>query len=165
MSYRLTHRSTPVASARSTIYTVRRAAFAFALVGITACNSLLDVDNPGSVPAESLSDPALAPALAAAAMQTLQCGVIQYAATVGMLSSEYLNANSFVDNHPWEWRGINEIKQAPGSCNYGRGTTSMGYYTPLQQARFQLDDAFDRLDKFTDAEVTGRAALMATMRA
>jgi len=144
---------------------MRRAAFAVALAGLTACNSLLDVDNPGSVPAESLSDPALAPALAAAAMQTLQCGVIQYAATVGMLSSEYLNANSFVDNHPWEWRGVNEIKAAPGSCNYGRGTTAMGYYTPLQQARFQLDDAFDRLDKFTDAEVTGRAGLMASMRA
>ena len=144
---------------------MRRAAFAVALAGLTACNSLLDVDNPGSVPAKSLSDPALAPALAAAAMQTLQCGVIQYAATVGMLSSEYLNANSFVDNHPWEWRGVNEIKAAPGSCNYGRGTTAMGYYTPLQQARFQLDDAFDRLDKFTDAEVTGRAGLMATMRA
>ena len=26
-------------------------------------------------------------------MQTLQCGVIQYAATAGMLSGEYLNAN------------------------------------------------------------------------
>jgi starch-binding outer membrane protein, SusD/RagB family len=165
MSYRLTHRSTPVTPARSAVYTVRRAAVAFALVGITACNSLLDVDNPGSVPAESLSDPALAPALAAAAMQTLQCGVIQYAATTGMLSSEYLNANSFVDNHPWEWRGVNEIKAAAGNCNYGRNTTAMGYYTPLQQARFQLDDAFDRLDKFTDAEVTGRAGLMATMRA
>jgi hypothetical protein len=138
---------------------------AFALVGISACNSLLDVDNPGSVPAESLSDPALAPALAAAALQTLQCGVIQYAATASMLSSEQLNANGFVDNHPWEWRGVVEIKGAPGSCNYGRGTTAMGFYTPLQQARFQLDDAFNRLEKFTDAEVPGRALLMAQMRA
>jgi hypothetical protein len=153
MSFRSAHRST------------RRAAFAFALVGISACNSILDVDNPGSVPAESLSDPALAPALAAAALQTLQCGVIQYAATASMLSGEQLNANGFVDNHPWEWRGVVEIKAAPGSCNYGRGTTAMGFYTPLQQARFQLDDAFNRLDKFTDAEVPGRALLMAQMRA
>jgi starch-binding outer membrane protein, SusD/RagB family len=165
MSYRITHRSTPVTPARSAIYSARRAAFALALAGLTACNSLLDVDNPGSVPAESLSDPVLAPALAAAAMQTLQCGVVQYAATTSMLSGEQLNANGFVDNHPWEWRGINEIKGAPGNCNYGRGTTAMGFYTPLQQARFQLDDAFNRLDKFTDAEVPGRAALMATMRA
>ena len=117
------------------------------------------------MPAESLSDPALAPALAAAALQTLQCGVEQYAATAGMLSGEYLNANGFVDNHTWEWRGVVEIKAAPGSCNFGRGTTAMGFYTPLQQARFQLDDAFNRLDKFTDAQVASRASLMAQMRA
>lgn len=152
MSYIFTHRST-------------RALLAFALIGLGACNSLLDVDNPGSVPAEALSDPALAPALAAAALQTLQCGVEQYAATAGMLSGEYLNANGFVDNHPWEWRGVVEIKAAPGSCAFGRGTTAMGFYTPLQQARFQLDDAFNRLDKFADADVPSRASLMAQMRA
>src|SRR6185503_14325695 len=98
-------------------------------------------------------------------LQTLQCGVIQYAATASMLSGEELNANGFVDNHPWEWRGVVEIKSNPGSCNYGRGTTAMGFYTPLQQARFQLRDAFDRLNKFTDAEVTNRGLLMATMQA
>jgi starch-binding outer membrane protein, SusD/RagB family len=165
MSFILTHRSTPVIPVRSAVYAVRRAALALALVGVGACNSLLDVDNPGSVPAEALSDPALAPALAAAALQTLQCGVEQYDASVGMLSGEYLNANGFVDNHPWEWRGIVEIKGAPGSCNFGRGTTAMGFYTPLQQARFQLDDAFDRLDKFADADVPSRGSLMAQMRA
>jgi hypothetical protein len=153
MSFILTHRS------------ARRAAFAFAFVGLGACNSLLAVDNPGSVPAGALSDPALAPALAAAAMQTLQCGVMQYAAAASMLSGEELNANGFVDNHPWEWRGVVEIKGAPGSCTYTRTTTAMGFYTPLQQARFQLDDAFNRLDKFADADVPSRALLMAQMRA
>ncbi len=150
MSYRLARRSILVACA---------------LVSASACNSILDVENPGSVPAEALADPTLAPALAAAAMQTLQCGVIQYAASAGMLSGEYLNANGFVDNHPWEWRGVVEIKGASGNCNYGRNTTAMGFYTPLQQARFQLDDAFNRLEAFTDAQVPGRLLLMATMRA
>jgi hypothetical protein len=147
------------------LHSARRTVLAFTLLGSTACNKILDVENPGSVPAESLIDPALAPALAASAMQTLQCGVIQYAATASMLSGEELNANGFVDNHPWEWRGVVEIKGAPGTCNYGRGTTAMGFYTPLQQARFQLDDTFDRLDKFTDAEVPNRLSLMASMRA
>jgi len=147
------------------LHSARRTLLAFTLIGFAACNKILDVENPGSVPAESLIDPALAPALAAAAIQTLQCGVIQYAATASMLSGEELNANGFVDNHPWEWRGITEIKGAPGSCNYGRATTAMGFYTPLQQARFQLDDTFDRLDKFTDAEVPNRLSLMASMRA
>jgi len=165
MSFRLTHRSTPATSLRSAVYSARRAVFALAVIGIGACNSLLDVDNPGSVPAEALSDPALAPGLAAAALQTLQCGIEQYAATAGMLSGEYLNANGFVDNHPWEWRGVVEIKGAPGSCNFTRTTTAMGFYTPLQQARFQLDDAFDRLDKFADTDVPSRTLLMAQMRA
>jgi hypothetical protein len=133
--------------------------------GASACNTLLDVDNPSSVPVESLSDPALIPAIAAAATQSLQCGFEQFAATGGMLSGEYLSANGFVDNHIWEWRGIVEIKAAPGSCNFTRTTTAMGFYTPLQQARFQLDDAFNRLDKFADVDVPNRAGLMAQMRA
>ena len=146
-----------------------RACVALALAmnasAITACNSLLDVDNPGSVPEESLSDPALAPAVVAAALQTLQCGVENFAATGGMLSGEYLSANGFVNNHIWEWRGVIEIENAPGSCNNGRNTTSMGFYTPLQQARFQLEDAFNRLDQFTDEQVEDRAESMAELRA
>src|SRR6185437_612601 len=133
--------------------------------GLMACNQLLDVNNPASVPSDALSDPTLIPTLTAAAMQTLQCGVMQYDAATAMLAGEYWSGNGFVDNHPWEWRGIVQIKQAPGSCNYGRTTTAMGYYTPLQQARFQLDDAYNRLGNFTDDQVPNRADLMATMRA
>ena len=53
MTFRLTRRSTLL--------------LATAIAGLTACNSILDVENPGSVPAEALSDPTLAPPLAAAA--------------------------------------------------------------------------------------------------
>jgi hypothetical protein len=165
MSFKITHRSTPAFPVPSAVRTARRAIFALAVVAVTACSSLLDVDNPGSVPEESLSDPALVPAVVAAAMQTLQCGAMAFAVTGGMLSGEYLSANGFVNNHIWEWRGVVEIKGADGGCNVGRATTSLGFYTPLQQARFQLDDAFARLDKFTDAEVPNRALLMATVRA
>ena len=140
-------------------------ALAVAASGVTACNNLLDVDNPANVPTDLLSDPALAPALVSAALQTLQCGVEQFDATGGMLSGEYLSANGFVNNHIWEWRGIVEIKAAPGQCGFGRNSTDMGFYTPLQQARFQLDDAFNRLDKFADADVPNRADQMATLRA
>jgi hypothetical protein len=142
-----------------------RTALALSFAGAAACNSLLTVDNPSNVPDESLSDPTLAPVLVSAALQTLQCGVENFAGTAGMLSGEYLSANGFVDNHIWEWRGVIEIKGAPGSCNFGRTTTAMGFYTPLQQARFQLDDAFKRLDGFTDAQVPNRALMMAQTRA
>jgi hypothetical protein len=133
-----------------------------AIAFTTACNSLLSVDNPGRVPAEALEDPALMPTLEAASLQQFQCAFAQYVATAGMLSGEYLSANAFVDNHPWEWRGNVEIKAAPGSCpgTGARTTTSMGFYTPMQQARFQLEDANKRGEKFTDAQVPNRQRML-----
>ena len=138
---------------------------ALALAATAACSNLLDVNNPASVTEESLGDPTLVPALAAAAMQTLQCGVENFVGTGGMLSGEYLSANGFVNNHVWEWRSVGDILNEPGSCNLARGSTFMGFYTPLQQARFQLEDTFARLDKFTDADVPNRTLMMAQMRA
>jgi hypothetical protein len=142
-----------------------RSALTLALASTLACNSLLSVDNPSNVPDDALSDPTLAPVLVAAAMQTLQCAAVAFAATGGMLSGEYLSANGFVNNHIWEWRGVIEIKGAPGSCTFNRNSTDMGFYTPLQQARFQLDDAFNRLDGLTDADVPNRALMMTQTRA
>jgi starch-binding outer membrane protein, SusD/RagB family len=153
--------STTVAAGRSVI----GALAALTLVLSTACNSLLTVDNPGRVPVEALDDPSLMPILEAAAIQTLQCGLNNFATTGAMLSGEFLSSNGFVNNHPWEWRGAVEIRNEPGSCNNGRATTSMGFYTPLQQARFQLDDTFDRLEAFTDAQVPNRARFQTEMRA
>ena len=151
------------------IQTIRRlargqtvAVLATALTFATACDKLLDVENPGRVPVEALEDPALMPTLEAASLQQFQCGFAQFVATTGMLSGEYLSANAFVDNHPWEWRGAVEIKGAPGSCPgaAARTTTSMGFYTPLQQARFQLEDAAVRAAKFTDAQVANRQKML-----
>src|ERR671926_1868836 len=104
---------------RSQLHRGRVATVLLALsVGSTAaCNNLLDVDSPGRVPVEALDDPALAPGLEAAAIQTFQCGAVSFAATAGMLSGEYWSANGFVNNHPWEWRGVVEIKNEPGSCS------------------------------------------------
>lgn len=163
MSFQFAHRAgraTFVAGGRG-----RAALLALALVATTACNSLLAVDNPGRVPDDALEDPLLAPVLEAAAIGTFQCGIINYAATAGMLSGEYWSANGFVNNHPWEWRGVVQIKTEPGSCNYGRGSTFMGFYTPLQQARFQLEDTFSRVEKFTNEQVPTRDKILTEMRA
>lgn len=142
-----------------------RVLLTLATIATGACNSLLSVDNPGRVPDTQLDDPALAPILEAASIGTFECGAVSYAATAGMLSGEYWSANGFVNNHPWEWRGIVQIKGEPGSCNYTRTSTFMGFYTPLQQARFQLEDTYNRVEKFTDAQVPTWAKILAEMRA
>jgi hypothetical protein len=128
---------------------------------VTACDKLLSVDNPGRVPVEALEDPGLIPALEAGAIQQFQCGVVQYVATTGMLAGEYWSSNNFVDNHPWEWRGIPEVKANPGGCATTRTATFMGFYTPLQQARFQLDDLAKRVAAYTDAQVPNRTRIQA----
>jgi hypothetical protein len=139
---------------------------ALTLAASTGCNNLLAVDNPGRVPEEALGDPALMPILEAASLQTFQCGFVAFVATGGMLSGEYLSANGFVNNHPWEWRGNPEIRSEPGNCtNVARASTFMGFYTPLQQARFQLDDAATRVTGFTDAQVPTRTKILTEMRA
>jgi starch-binding outer membrane protein, SusD/RagB family len=140
-------------------------AFAAALLATnTACDRLLAVDNPANVPIEALADPALMPTLEAAAIQQFQCAFANFVATAGMLSGEYWSANGFVNNHPWEWRGVVQIKGEPGSCP-GRNATSMGFYTPMQQARFQLDDLFERATAFSDQQVANRQRMLTEARA
>jgi starch-binding outer membrane protein, SusD/RagB family len=162
----MTSRYSHSSSRRRTL--VRRAAYGMlglSLATVAACNSLLSVDNPGNVPADALADPALVATLEVAAIQQFQCALANYASTAGMLSGEYWSANGFVNNHIWEWRGVVEIKGAPGACSGSRTDTAMGFYTPLQQARFQLEDAFDRFSKFTDDDIPNRQRYMTEMKA
>src|SRR3982750_1598896 len=114
------------------------AAFAAATAFTTsACDRLLSVDNPANVPVDALTDPALMPTLESGALQSFQCAFANYVPTVGVLAGEYWVSSNFVNSHPWEWRGVVQIKQEPGSCP-GRTATSLGFYAPMQQARFQL---------------------------
>ncbi|MEP7380734.1 MAG: RagB/SusD family nutrient uptake outer membrane protein [Gemmatimonadota bacterium] len=134
------------------------------LASTTACDKLLAVTNPSNVPIEALADPALMPTLEAAAIQQFQCAFANFVATAGMLSGEYWSANGFVNNHPWEWRGVVQIKTEPGSCPT-RNATSMGFYTPMQQARYQLDDLHARASSFTDQQVANRSRMLTEARA
>jgi hypothetical protein len=134
------------------------------LAGTTACSSLLDVDTPGRVPVDALDDPSLAAVLEAGAIQQFQCAFAQYVATAGVLTGEYIVSNFFVDATIGGWRGV-ETTTEPGSCPTARTTTSLGFYTPLQQARFQLDDAAARVGAFTDAQVPNRSRILAEMAA
>ena len=130
-----------------------------------ACDKLLDVDNPAAVPIDQLDNPALMQTLEAASIQTFQCAFQQYVATAGVLSGEYWVSSNFVNSHPWEWRGIVQIKGTGGSCPNNRNETSLGFYTPMQQARFQLDDLFERASGFTDQEVPNRQRMLTEARA
>ena len=72
----------------------------------TACDKLLDVENPAAVPTEALNNPALMQTLEAAAIQQFQCAFVNFVGTAGVLSGEYWVSSNFVNSHPWEWRGV-----------------------------------------------------------
>jgi hypothetical protein len=130
----------------------------------TACDKLLDVENPAAVPTDALNNPALMQTLEAAAIQQFQCAFVNFVGTAGVLSGEYWVSSNFVNSHPWEWRGVVQIKSEPGGCP-GRNATSLGFYTPMQQAQFQLDDLFERASAFTDQEVPNRQRMLVEARA
>jgi hypothetical protein len=134
------------------------------MISTTACDRLLSVDNPANVPIDALDNPGLMATLESGALQTFQCAYDNYIPTAGVLSGEYWVSSNFVNSHPWEWRGSVQIKSEPGSCG-GRNATSMGFYTPMQQARFQLDDLFKRASDFTDADVPNRQRMLTEARA
>jgi starch-binding outer membrane protein, SusD/RagB family len=138
------------------------AGLALALTG--ACNSLLTVDNPGRVPSSALNDPALAATLDASALGQFECGFAQYVATAGVLSGEYEVSNFFVDGNIWGWRGV-ELKTAPGSCPASRTATSLGFYSPLQQARYLAESAIGKINGFTDDQVPNRIKMLAELNA
>ncbi|HEY7395832.1 MAG TPA: RagB/SusD family nutrient uptake outer membrane protein [Gemmatimonadaceae bacterium] len=137
---------------------------ALALASTAACNSLLDVENPGRVPTTALSDPAYAPTLYASALGAFECAFANYIVTAGTLTQEYITSNSFVNSNVWGWRGV-ETRTEPGSCPGNRTATSMGFYSPMQQARFLAEDAVTRISAFTDAQVPGRANMLAELSA
>ena len=127
-----------------------------------ACSNLLDVEFPGRIPSEQIDSPSLAPVLTKSVIGDFECAYSNYMSGSAVHSDEYETANSNVPLANWGERTISadEDDYVVGACegNFGMQRT-------LHTARFQSEDIFNRLNKWTDAEVVGRTGLMATVRA
>ena len=136
---------------------------AFALpLTTSACSDILDVHVPGRVQEEALGDPALAPTIAASVVADFECAWNNYVAAAALIGDEFIQASGNLNQRNWASRRIpaDDATMAQGTCR-----TQYGIYTTLQTARFQAEDAFKRLEKFTDAQVPNRALLRATVKA
>lgn len=127
-----------------------------------ACGSLLDVEFPGRIPSEQINDPGLAAVLTRSVIGDFECAYSNYMSGSAVHSDEYETANSNVPLANWGERTIDADQDdyVVGSCegNFGMQRT-------LHTARFQAEDIYNRLSGWTDAQVAGRAGLMATVRA
>ncbi len=126
-----------------------------------ACGSLLDVEFPGRIPSEQIGDPGLAAVLTRSVIGDFECAYSNYMSGSSVHSDEYETANSNVPLANWGERTIDADQDdyVIGACegNFGMQRT-------LHTARFQSEDIYNRLNGWTDAQVAGRAGLMATVR-
>src|SRR5688500_10097764 len=131
-------------------------------LGAGACNDILDVHVPGRVQEEALNDPTLAPTLVASVISDFECAWNNYVAAAALIGDEFIQASGNLNQRNWGSRRIvaDDANMAQGTCR-----SQYGIYTTLQTARFQAEDVFKRLEQFTDAQVTNRTSLMATVKA
>jgi hypothetical protein len=133
-----------------------------ASLATSACSDILDVHVPGRVQQEALDDPALAPTMVASVISDFECAWNNYVAAAALIGDEFVQASGNLNQRNWASRRIpaDDATMAQGTCR-----AQYGIYTTLQTARFQAEDSFKRLEKFTDAQVANRTLLMATVKA
>ena len=143
----------------------RGIAFALAvLVSMTACDSLLEVEAPGTVQASDLDNPALATTLLNSALGRFECAYTSYVVTTGTMAHEFINSSGWLNLHPWGalWEQIEEI---PGNCPGGRDATNLGAYSPLQTARYLTEHATTLIEGFPDEQVPNKPQMLGLLAA
>lgn len=124
----------------------------FSMLG--ACDSLLEVENPGAVEASDLENPALAGTILNSALGQFECAYTSYVVSTSLLADEMINSSGWLNINPWGWRGL-ELETITGVCAGGRGTTVLGAYTPLQQATFLTSSGAELIAAFPEEEIVG----------
>jgi hypothetical protein len=128
---------------------------------LVGCHNILDVEYPGQIPSEQITDPGLAAVLTRSVIGDFECAYSNYMSGSSVHSDEYETANSNVPLANWGERTItaDENDYAIGTCegNFGMNLT-------LQTARFQSEDVAKKLNAWTDAQVPNRASLLAQVK-
>jgi starch-binding outer membrane protein, SusD/RagB family len=132
-------------------------------LGLIACESLLEVEAPGRVSFDTLTDPANAGLLVSSARATFECAFGSYVVAGGLLANELEDSQLAAalwsyDRRSWSPTGG---QYATGDCN-GGAVSGHGVYQPLQTGIMMGDTAVVILQSFTDAEVANRSELIAT---
>lgn len=134
-----------------------------AAMALAGCDTLLEVELPGQVPAEALANAELANTLLLSAIGDFECALTNYAGATAALTDELINSTGWADYTDWDVRRMtaDDPDLGSGGCtNFG-----FGVFTPLQTARFQAEDNFRRFQEFPDTEIPGKTAALATLKA
>lgn len=136
---------------------------ALSLVALAGCDSILEVDRPGQLPAEDVDNPDFAQTLVRSAVQDFECVYNNYVFAASTHSDEMSQASGNLTFRRWGLRRID-----PNFSNYVSGNCGdWGYplWLPLQTARVQADSNFARIQSFPDDSVEAKTSKLATLRA
>lgn len=129
--------------------------------GLTACEKLLEAEAPQLIEEGSLQQPANAPVMVSGVVADFECAFASYIATLGAISDEFRDSQANADT--WQ---LDRRTNTPSGGIYATNTCGgFAAYTPVSIARFQADNTARLLAEWTDAEVPGRATLLARTKA
>lgn len=147
----------------------RRAAIGLLMPAVlltTGCDldAILEVDIPGKVDANSLSDPALATVLVNSVIGDAECGWSNFAAAASHHSDEWIPTSGNLNMREWGQRKMSLQSSSGSQLAQGSCASNYGIYTPLQTARFQNEDVFSKLAEFDAGDVPDKARMQGTVR-
>lgn len=148
----------------------RRMAMGLLVPGLlftAACdlNEILEVDIPGKVDANDLNDPALASVLVNSVIGDAECAWSNYAAASSHHSDEWIPTSGNLNMREWGQRKMETQSLSGGVLATSSCAGNYGVYTPLQTARFQGNDIFDKLTEFDAGDVPAKATMQGSVRA
>lgn len=134
-------------------------------VALTACNTLddaLNVEAAGFVDADQLNDPQHAELLVTGAISDFDCAFGAYIVNGALLGNELADASVTAARFNLDAR---RLTPSEGYGTNGCNGNPPGIYGPLATARWAADNAIEKLDEWTDAEVEDRGQLIGTAAA
>ncbi len=142
----------------------RRGAVALALLtaglATAGCGDIFSLkqSNPGQLTADAVYQPANASLLVNGAIADFECSFARYVVGSALLIDELHNTIASSSNYDLDRRNLFTISPYAGGCG---NIQTPGYYTAFSTARGTADEAYKRLEGWSDAEVTNRSRLMA----
>ncbi|MEX2283793.1 MAG: RagB/SusD family nutrient uptake outer membrane protein [Gemmatimonadota bacterium] len=133
-------------------------------LALTACGDIFSLkqSNPGQLTADAVYQPANAQLLVNGAIADFECSFARYVVNNGLFMDELHDVIASSSNYDIDRRILFLTSPYAGGCG---GVQTPGYYTAFSTARGTADEAYKRLEGWTDAEVANRTRLMAQMAA
>ncbi len=130
---------------------------------IAACDTsrLLDVTTPNQVPVGVLDQPGNAKLLVNSVVGDYQCAFGSAVVVQGLISGEMNDAQLGAAQWDYARRTANALTNGIYGTAGCAATQSPGIYLPLATARFEADNAINKLKGWTDAQVPDRTGLLA----